>query len=482
MSQRAVSFTIDIEVTPAYLGDLLGFLHQHYLQPHPGRFVDVTRITVNHDHILGFTALEPQGKWRISVEVRAGRPIHVSMVPGGEAVPQRALDALREDLIIEVQLFEEQVRRTTLYFAWLEGEEVVPEAPLMRRRAIQRLFTESMLLLFMLFIGLNILLFIFLPAPIAPIALVVTQFILVLNSDKLVARMGEWSISPENPKIHLIQYHLPVEEYQEFRRRYTRDQLLEIKRKIYERTLAVGRELDCTTAREVLLDYGFHCVPENMSAKTVNLYEIVKSAAEKFNLPIPKIVVSNTMPPNAATSGPSPRRGVILITTGLLIQLEEDEVLSVVGHEFSHLKGRDPLVLFALTASEYLLRVYLILSHFPLFYFIYWAFGPFLYFLVVMGLIYFIYKFFEARADLESSIRIGQPQVLAEALRKIGFRRLQFEQMPSYRFQDWVGWDPHPPIYFRVARLERLQPPVTVKHPMIQSAKDVINGFLAILR
>jgi hypothetical protein len=58
--------------------------------------------------------------------------------------------------------------------------------------------------------------------------------------------------------------------------------------------------------------------PENLSTKTVNVYKLVRTAAEKFNLPLPKIVISNTMLPNAAASGPSPKHGVVLITTGLL--------------------------------------------------------------------------------------------------------------------------------------------------------------------
>jgi len=74
---------------------------------------------------------------------------------------------------------------------------------------------------------------------------------------------------------------------------------------------------------------------------------------------------------------------------------------------------------------------------------------------------------------------IGQPGVLAEALEKIGFKRLLYERAPSYRFQEWISMEPHPPIYFRVNRLEKLETPVEIKHPFIQSAKDVTNGFLA---
>jgi heat shock protein HtpX len=91
--------------------------------------------------------------------------------------------------------------------------------------------------------------------------------------------------------------------------------------------------------------------------------------------------------------------------------------------------------------------------------------------------VYFIAKFFEARADLDSAIKIGQPKVLAEALRKIGFRKLQFERSPAYRVSAWTGWDPHPPIYYRVARLNRLPDPARIKHPLLRSIKENIQGF-----
>jgi heat shock protein HtpX len=99
-----------------------------------------------------------------------------------------------------------------------------------------------------------------------------------------------------------------------------------------------------------------------------------------------------------------------------------------------------------------------------------------------MTVIYFIAKFFEARADLVSAMVMGQPQVLAEALEKIGFRRLLYERVPSNRVQEWISLEPHPPIYFRVDRLEKLKVPVQIKHPLVQSVKDVTNGFLVNLR
>jgi heat shock protein HtpX len=182
------------------------------------------------------------------------------------------------------------------------------------------------------------------------------------------------------------------------------------------------------------------------------------------------------MVPNAAASGPSPSRGIVLITTGLLVQLEEPEVVSVLGHEFGHLKGRDPLILFGLMSAEFLFRFYVLLALLPI------IFGTslfFIYFFGVMTLLFFIAKFFEARADLTSAIMMGQPKVMASALEKIGFHRLLFERAKSFRIQEWVSLDSHPPIYFRVERLKKLEEPVLVNYPLIQSIKEVFRGFVA---
>jgi heat shock protein HtpX len=206
----------------------------------------------------------------------------------------------------------------------------------------------------------------------------------------------------------------------------------------------------------------------------VNIYELVKKVADKFHFKVPKIVVTNTLAPNAAASGPSPSRGIVLITTGALVQLEEDELLSVLGHEFGHLKGRDTFWLYGLSAVQYLLWFYVIFGFFPTSSFLL----LFIYFWVLSTITYFVAKFFEARADLTSAIVMGQPNVLANALEEIGFKRLLIEKVPSYRIQEWVSFDPHPPIYFRVSRLRKFKEGTKIKHPLLQSAKDVTRGFL----
>ena len=102
----------------------------------------------------------------------------------------------------------------------------------------------------------------------------------------------------------------------------------------------------------------------------------------------------------------------------------------------------------------------------------------FIYLWLLMTLTYFFAKFFEARADLVSAMVIGKPKILAAALEKIGFQRLLYERMPSFRVQEWLSMDPHPPIYFRITRLQHLEQSFQIKHPLIQSAKEVTRDFL----
>ena len=158
------------------------------------------------------------------------------------------------------------------------------------------------------------------------------------------------------------------------------------------------------------------------------------------------------------------------------MQLEEEEIDSVLGHEFGHLKGHDPLWLYGLMGSEFLFRFYVILAFFPIIFSSLLLF--FVYFWAVMTLLYFVAKFFETRADLISAMVVGKPQILAKALEEIGFKKLLIERVPSYRIQEWLSFDPHPPIYFRVARLRKIGDKVKTKYPLWQSAKDVVRGFL----
>ena len=247
----------------------------------------------------------------------------------------------------------------------------------MQEKSFNRLFLETQILFFVVFIVLGMSIFAVIAALypdafwIAPLVLMAVQFVFVFYSSKIIARTADWHITEANPIIHFLEYRLPIGVHGDFTQKYSAEQLVIIKKEVYTEILAKKGEIDCGAAQKVFEKHGISCQPENLAAKKVNVYALVKKIAEKFGFPVPKIVVSNTMVPNAAAAGPSPSRGVVLLTTVILVQLEEEEVLSVLGHEFGHLKGRDPLILYGLTSAEFLFRFYVL---FPLFPFIFSSF------------------------------------------------------------------------------------------------------------
>jgi heat shock protein HtpX len=467
------NFIIDTELSSRHLEEALDFLRDFYLLPQPDSFQNVSKKMVDGAGVLSYTVISSEEKWEVLVEIKAGNPFKVRIltitIPPDYDISSK-IDLLEEELFIGIQAFEDNIRQATLYFAWVEGEEIIPEAPPTRRKkASLRMFGSNMIMIYILFFGVNILLFLLLGIFLAIIGILLFQLVIVLLSDQILLRSSDWKITPENPQVHILEYQLPLEDFQKFQEKFGKDSIIKMKEKIYQKSLAIGREPTCELGEDTFREYGFHCQSDLKVSRVVDVYSIVKEAASKFNITMPKVALSNTMIPNAAATGPSPNRGLVLITTGLLVQLEEEEILSVVGHEMGHLSGRDPIILFSIISAEFILRFTIL---FPLV-----VLSPLIYLIVALGFIFFVAKFFETRADLLSAMKIGQPRVLASALRKIGYQRLHAERISPTRFPSWINFDPHPPIYFRIDRLENMKTPVKVKNPLLKSAQDVVDGF-----
>ena len=466
-------FIIDTELSSSHLEEALDFLRDYYLLPQPDSFKNISKKMVDGAGVLSYNVTSSKEEWEVRVEIQAANPFSVRIVtvnnpPDFDITPK--IDLLEEELFIGIQAFEDAIRQATLYFAWVEGEEIIPEAPPTRRKkASFRIFGSNMIMIYILFFGVNILLFLLLGIFLAIIGILLFQLVIVLLSDQILLRSSDWKITPENPQVHILEYQLPLEEFQKFQEKFGKNSIIKMKEEIYQKSLAVGLEPTCELGEDIFREYGFHCQSDLKVSRVVDVYSIVKEAASRFNISMPKVALSNTMIPNAAATGPSPNRGLVLITTGLLVQLEEDEILSVIGHEMGHLSGRDPIILFSIISAEFILRFTIL---FPLV-----VVSPLIYLVVALGFIFFVAKFFETRADLLSAIKIGQPKVLASALRKIGYQRLHAERISPTRFPSWINFDPHPPIYFRIDRLENMKTPVKVKNPLLKSAQDVVDGF-----
>jgi len=477
VGETEFKYKIDTELSEGNLKFLTEYLRRHYLLQHKKyrTFKDIRVTTEDEKHGLSYRVLVPETNQYVGVTVDASIPIGVTMKLRDSSIPKSFLDQLYEDLFLIVQLFEDEVRKTTLYLAFMPGERIVPKRE--KTGLLARVFTDSMLPLYIALMALTFVFF-WIFGGLAPLIFVGVSFVLALFSGRLIAKGGDWKITKDRPEIHLLQYHFSPEEFEEFRKKHAM-KIPEIRKGIYEATLAADKPIDCETAGKVFSGYGIDCEPADFSVKKVNLFQIIEKASNRFGLSMPEIVVTNTIIPNAAAAGPTPRLGTIMVTTGIMTQLEEDELLSVVGHELSHLKNHDPILMFSLSSVEYLLRFYVFWPY--LFFFGFYSYW--LYFMVAIWLIYFFGKFLEGRADLDSVKKIGQPKVMAEALRKIAFRRLfpLYKREPAfrgYRRSEWLQFDPHPPAYFRIARLEGLQEPEKIEHTFLKSIKDSLKGFL----
>jgi heat shock protein HtpX len=469
-------YSIDTEISAGYVNFLPEFLRRNYLlqQGNYRRFSSIDKFIENGNNFLTYRVQVPEAKQYVDVIVKADVPIQVTMKLSDPGISKTFLDQLYEDLFLTVQAFEDEIRKTTLYLAFMPGKKIIPEKE--RRGIIGRIFTDSMLPLYIMLTTLTFAFF-WIFGIYGPLVFVILMFGLAVFAGKIAGRGGNWKITKDQQEIVLLQYSFSPEKFSEFQEKYA-EKISEIRKKIYDSSIAVGKLPNCEVSRAIFSEYGIDCKSENIAVKRINIYQIVKKAAEKFGLTTPKIVVSNTIVPNAAAAGPTATLGTVIITTGILTQLEEDELLSVIGHEMSHLKAHDPMVMSSLSSLEFLLRFYIFLPYIAIFGLLFF----WVYFIVAIGLIYFFGKFLEGRADLDSAKVIGQPKVMAEALRKIGFKRLfpLYKREPEfrgYRRSEWLRFDPHPPAYHRIAQLEKLKNPEKIKHTFFRTVKENLKGF-----
>ena len=85
------------------------------------------------------------------------------------------------------------------------------------------------------------------------------------------------------------------------------------------------------------------------------LQQIVKELAEKAGIPKPRVGISQLQIPNAFAFGRSLADGRVCVTSGLQKILTNEELKAVLGHEISHLKHRDMMIMTLLSVIPLLL-------------------------------------------------------------------------------------------------------------------------------
>jgi heat shock protein HtpX len=98
----------------------------------------------------------------------------------------------------------------------------------------------------------------------------------------------------------------------------------------------------------VLADVGAHPADPVRHARFANLVDGLCSAS---GVPQPRLYVVNHPAGNSMACARSPRRGSLVVTTGLLDGLSRIELEGVLAHELSHLKSGDALLSTVLAAT-----------------------------------------------------------------------------------------------------------------------------------
>ncbi len=71
------------------------------------------------------------------------------------------------------------------------------------------------------------------------------------------------------------------------------------------------------------------------------LHTTISQQAQQANLPVPEIGVYESDEVNAFATGPSKKRSLVAVSTGLLRSMERREVAAVTGHEVGHIANGD---------------------------------------------------------------------------------------------------------------------------------------------
>lgn len=475
------SFSIGTELSHAQLLNFPSFIREHMAFGQlPGvKMGDLEAYASSRGHYMEFRSGPERGSYECVVRVYLERPMkaEISSDLGRDEAFEKQLENV---LLMVVQFFEEQARTSTLYIAFLPGSPRT--AKLGRSFSLFRaIFSGNMMTLFLLSIIIGVFIYSIMTLLgyelYAPFVLIALLLSLVLSAGKLSSMRSPWRITSTTRDVVIVQHQVPEGMLAMYIGEF-RDRIAVAKQRVYEMFGDRPEQASPEKVADVFKESGLPAKPDDFLVKRVDVRGIVERVAKRFDMPVPAIVISQDSRPNAAATGFTKRLATVIVTMGLLVQLEGEEVEVVIGHELSHLRSGDPIVLFSLIVAEYLLRV-TVLWQFIIIIPGFWL----LYIFGVFWSIFFFGKFLESRADLEAALIMRKPKVMAESLKKIGFRRLvlseRFLEPGGSRLGEWVKFDPHPPLYFRIQRLESLNLDNPPRHPFLSSVRAVLAGFVS---
>jgi heat shock protein HtpX len=212
------------------------------------------------------------------------------------------------------------------------------------------------------------------------------------------------------------------------------------------------------------------------------LHAMIERLCIQADLPKPKVAVSDTPVPNAFALGRSQKSATVCATTGIMNTLSPAELEGVMGHELTHVKNRDVLIM---TIASFFASVAAMITQFGFFFgggmsddedggpaFIVVLLVSFAVYVLSFFLMLALSRYREFSADRGSALITGRPSALASALLKISGRMEQVPQQDlraagemnaffivptSVKGALQTVFSTHPPMEKRIERLEALE-------------------------
>jgi heat shock protein HtpX len=221
---------------------------------------------------------------------------------------------------------------------------------------------------------------------------------------------------------------------------------------------------------------------EVSESEAPELHAMVTRLCAIANLPKPRIAIVSTSAPNAFATGRSQKASVVAMTSGIISQLDRDELEAVLAHELTHVKNRDAAIM---TIASFLSTIaFFLVRNFLLFggaydrrskdsggsIIVVWMISLLVWILSFI-LIRALSRYREFAADRGSAIITGRPSHLSSALMKISeitpripaqdLRRVEVSNnlniVPALSGQSVFNiFSTHPSTEARIAALEKI--------------------------
>lgn len=81
--------------------------------------------------------------------------------------------------------------------------------------------------------------------------------------------------------------------------------------------------------------------PQSSDPEHRVLLQMVHRLTQKAQLPMPQVGIYDSKEVNAFATGPTQKRSLIAVSTGLLSRMKESEIEAILGHEVSHIANGD---------------------------------------------------------------------------------------------------------------------------------------------